>query len=63
MSIFQDILTRQWAKIGPPRRGCPVQPRGSVATLVRATSPAFGLLLPTGLHRAITVDQSYVIRL
>ena len=53
--------TRQWAKSGPPQRGCPVKAGGGVAPLVRATSPAITTLLATGLHRAITVVQSSVI--
>ena len=51
------LATPQWAKSGPPRRGCPVKARGSVATLARATSPRCTLLLPANLHRAITVTQ------
>ena len=43
------------------RRGCSVQPRGSVAALARATSPRCTLLLATELHRAITAVQPNVI--
>jgi len=47
--------TLRWTKIGPPRRGCPEKPRGSVAALARGKpSPHCALLLATGLFRAIT---------
>ena len=47
--------TRRWAKIGPPLRGCPEWPRGSVATLARATSPSCAPRLATTPLRAIRV--------
>ena len=53
-------VTQQWAKSGPPRRGCPVKAGGGVAPLVRATSPVVTTLLATGLHRAITMAQPSV---
>mgnify|MGYP006952612268 CR=1 FL=1 len=46
--------TRRWTEIGPLLRGCPERPRGSVATLARATSPRFAPRLATDPLRAIT---------
>ncbi len=54
-------VTKRWAKSGPPRSGCPERPRGSVATLARATSPRCAPRLATEPLRAITVAQPYVI--
>ena len=53
--------TQRWAKIGPPLRGCPERPRGSVATLARATGPRRAPRLATKPLRAITVAQPNVI--
>ena len=53
--------TRRWAKSGPPLRGCPERPRGSVAKLARATSPRCAPRLATDPLRAITVEQPHVI--
>ena len=53
--------TLQWAKFGSPLCGYPVNARGSVAALVRATGPIFAQLLHTNIHRVITVAQSNVI--
>ena len=62
MLAYRDRrATLRWAKSGPPLRGCPVKSRGSVTALARATSPRCTLLLPTKLHRAITVMQPNVI--
>jgi hypothetical protein len=49
--------TLRWGKSGPPRSGCPGQPRGGVASLDRVPDPPFAPLLATGLLRAITADQ------
>lgn len=46
--------TQRWAKSGPPLRGCPERPRGSVATLARATGPRRAPRLATDPFRAIT---------
>lgn len=45
--------TLRWANIGPPLRGCPKRPRGSVVTLARATSPRRTSRLATNPLRAI----------
>jgi hypothetical protein len=53
--------TLRWAKSDPPQGGCPERPRGSVATLARATSPRRAPRLATKPLRAITVAQPNVI--
>jgi hypothetical protein len=53
--------TLRWAKIGPPRRGCPEQPRGSVAAFAGAMSPCRVPRLATGPLRAIKAKQPNVI--
>ncbi len=53
--------TLRWAKIGAPRRGCPEQPRGSVASLAVAPGPGCAPRLPMELLRSIAVMQSSVI--
>ena len=55
--------TQQWAKIGPPRRGCPVVSAGSVASFAGAPGPCCTPRLPSERHRAISVGQSYLITL
>jgi hypothetical protein len=60
MSIHSDRrVTQQWAKKGPPLRGYPEQPRGSVTTLARTTSPRCAPFLATEPLRVITAHQSY----
>jgi hypothetical protein len=48
------LVTQQWAKRGPPLRGCTEQSCGSVTTLARAPSPRCAPFLATEPLRAIT---------
>jgi hypothetical protein len=57
------LATQQWAKRGPPLRGCPEQSRGSVTTIARAPSPRCTPFLATEPLRAITARLSNVIGL
>lgn len=54
-------LTLRWAKSGPPRAVVSGSPSGSVALLVRATSPACATLLAEKLPDAIPAMQPDVI--
>jgi hypothetical protein len=62
MPMYSDRrVTQQWAKRGPPLRGCPEQSCGSVTTLARAPSPRCAPFLATEPLRAITALLSNVI--